>query len=221
MQEWLIRDPRDAEGGDEVEFRLSYAGPLYASTNRDPQANHKHELRKHFHPQLKRLWNDYEHLKEMQHPLPEDVITVNAPPPPERVKHLAEQFAYFGTYNFVPLVTEDLVLKCGNHVLFLRPEKPGKILQNGDIDNRIKTLFDALKMPKQLQEVGDYTSPGEDERPFYCLAQDDRLITSLAVETDLLLEPIDGKHPSASDARLVITVTIRPARLTYGNMGFV
>jgi hypothetical protein len=45
-----------------MEFRLTYQGPLN-STQRDPldkqrdkNADHKHDLRKPFHKQLKRLW---------------------------------------------------------------------------------------------------------------------------------------------------------------------
>jgi hypothetical protein len=143
-REYIWRDP-DYDKGDAVEFRLTYAGPLLSSGN-TPHAKHKQELRKHFHPQMKKLWNDFPHLREMQHPLPEEVIVVNSPPPAKRIEHLATQFQRNG-YRFVPLVTRDLVLSCGIQVLFLRPDLPGKILQNGDIDGRIKTLFDGLKMP--------------------------------------------------------------------------
>src|SRR6266849_6098917 len=53
-----------------------------------------------------------------------------------------------GGKQFVPLVRQSLALACSLDILFLRREEPGSlILQGGDIDNRIKTLFDALKMP--------------------------------------------------------------------------
>jgi hypothetical protein len=45
------------------------------------------------------------------------------------------------------------------------------------------------------------------------------LITSLSVTTDLLLEPIGATH-DRNNARLLITVTLRPARLTWQNMAF-
>ena len=47
-----------------------------------------------------------------------------------------------------------MALTCGLKILFLRKEGPGKlILQGGDIDNRLKTLLDALKMPSDLSEI--------------------------------------------------------------------
>jgi hypothetical protein len=48
-------------------------------------------------------------------------------------------------------------------------------------------------------------SPSQDENPFYCLLEDDRLISKVSVDTDTLLQPIE-KEPNANDARLVITV---------------
>jgi|SRR5712671_1984533 len=52
-----------------MEFQLTYQGPLYAiqrdptNAQRDPRANHKHDLRRHFHKQLKRLWHITPYLK--------------------------------------------------------------------------------------------------------------------------------------------------------------
>lgn len=217
VDECIWSDSCEAKG-DIVDFRLTYAGPLLASTNRDPHANHKQELRKHFHPQLRKLWQEFPHLREMQQPLPDQVITTTAPPPAMRIEYLANQFQRNG-YRFVPLVTKELALACAINMLFLRPERPGKIIKDRDIDNRIKTLFDGLKMPDQMQELGKYVAPGPDEDPFFCLVEDDSLITSLSIETDVLLEPVGG-IPHRNDARLLITVTLRPMLVTWANMGF-
>jgi hypothetical protein len=78
-----------------------------------------------------------------------------------------------GNYQFVPLVREQLSLLCSLDILFLRPDVPGKAIQSsGDIDNRLKTLFDALRMPQNDTELGPYASPGEGEEPFYCLLEE-------------------------------------------------
>jgi hypothetical protein len=71
---------------------------------------------------------------------------------------LAGQFARNG-YNFVPLVTERLLLLCRLDVLFLRPDPPGSLIKSGDIDNRLKTLFDALRMPENASELGRCEPP--------------------------------------------------------------
>lgn len=38
-----------------MEFTLHYRGPLKAATGRNKRKDHKHDLRRHFHKQLKEL----------------------------------------------------------------------------------------------------------------------------------------------------------------------
>jgi hypothetical protein len=122
-------------------------------------------------------------------------------------------------YRFIPLVRRELSLICSIRVLFLRPDQPGDVLRSGDIDNRLKTLFDALRLPKNKDELGGYDAPGVDENPFFCLLEDDSLITDVSVETDLLLAPIRDQF-SDNDARLVISVKLRPYDVNPGNVNF-
>jgi hypothetical protein len=139
-----------------------------------------------------------------------DLVQTRRPPDRTRVEGLAERFSR-NNYQFVPLVTRDLnVSFCGLEILFLRPDSPGAILKSGDIDNRLKTLFDALRMPSGKDELGGYNFPDDTEKPFYCLLEDDCLITKVSVETDMLLEPIGGAF-DVNDARIVISVTVQPA----------
>jgi hypothetical protein len=199
-----------------MEFRLTYEGPLH-STQRDPQGSapvkhseEKHTIRKHFHYQLERLWEVTPALKRGGSKI--DVITTNAPPAFD-AKSLAHHHQHYG-FSFVPLVTEELDLICGLEILFLRSDKPGKVWQ-GDIDNRIKTLLDALSVPQPGDKYVDRI-PLEDEKPFYCLLEKDDLITKLAVETDQLLEIKPDKE--SENIHLVITVRLRPYDLHVGNM---
>lgn len=203
-----------------VHFRLTYEGELLPSTKSNPRASHKQSIRKKLHGQIKRLWELYPNLQAMTHPLPDGFVSVNAPKPTNMIEYLASNRP-LGDYRFVPLMTEELNLWCGLDILFLRPTPPGGVLQSGDIDNRVKTLFDALKRPTQLQEVGEYRSPSPDEQPFFfCLLDNDSLVAKLTVETDTLLEPLGGGIPCDTDARLVIGVTLRPQTVTVGNLGF-
>jgi hypothetical protein len=213
---WGERD--DAEGGV-MEFRLTYAGLLRPDTREEnKRAAHKHEIRKYFHPQLRRLWEDRSHLRDTWGHVPDGALMESVPEDPHLPESLAQRFQRCG-YRFVPLVTADLAVACSIHVLFLRPEPPGRIIQSGDIDNRIKTLFDGLRMPREVPELGGYLTPSADEDPFYCLVENDDLITSLSVETDTLLEPL-GPTMDRADARLVITVNLRPTRPTWVNARF-
>ena len=105
----------------------------------------------------------------------------------------------------LPLITERLALACSLDILFLRRDEPGKIIQSGgDIDNRIKVLFDALRIPRDCNEVAGF-SPDADEDPLYCLLEDDTLINEVRVNTDRLLLPMEDGE-SENDVMLVIHV---------------
>jgi hypothetical protein len=208
-----------------MEFRLTYDGPLRAANQvplphqKDTRADHKHNLRKRFHRQLKRLWEITPFLKSGERSGPGGVLLQNTGGAPYVKYHsdvLAQRHSMFG-FNFVPLVTSELNLLCSLDILFLRPDSPGKIWQ-GDIDNRIKILLDALKLPEKNEDYVKRT-PDTGEEKFYCLLEDDKLITKLAVETDQLLEFTTPQN-DLGDVRLIITVRIRPAEVRLDNFHF-
>jgi hypothetical protein len=197
--------------GDDVEFTLVYDGPLLAHNEVREKAAHKHAIRKQLHPQLRRLWS-----QRLPHWINSTRVSLTSgtyvagPPILEQV---ADKFA-IGNYRFVPLVTENLALACKLDILFLRREIGlGRIIQGGDIDNRIKTLFDALRRPTSNSEIGGHP-PGADEDPFFCLLEDDALITEVVVRADTLLT--DG----VDDVKLVIRVTIKPIHNLKQNADF-
>lgn len=218
----IMDDPDwDAES-DSMEFRLTYDGLLLGASRSDTRAQHKHEIRKALHPQIKRLWQIVPQLSGMRVP-PIGLIEVNywQKHSLSRIDSLADRFCNIG-YNFVPLITSDLEVSfCGIEILMLRTDPPGALIQSGDIDNRLKTIFDALRMPVDKNELGGYDTPEPSEQPFFCLLQDDKLITKVTVETDLLLQgvhdPID-----LNDVRLVIKVIIQPrlARLDLSEITY-
>lgn len=197
-----------------MEFRLLYDGKLLGSSRNDTRATHKHDVRRAFHKQLKRLWQTNPHLKARA----SRRETVKIGEGPEittlDIEKMADNYR-IGNYRCVPLVTSQEELACGLDVLFLRYDQPGKtLIQSGDIDNRIKTLLDALRRPQTVEEACD--SPTAEEDPLFCLLEDDKLITDLAISTDLLLEP--GRD--VNDVRLIITVKIKPISVTLSNIDF-
>ena len=224
-----------------MKFRLTYEGELRA-TQRDPVpgqtiplASHKHAIRRVFHRQLKHLWAtdrflsryrihpDNPNLGEQPHAAADAMYGMWAPEDEELqplVEVLASRHNWFG-YRFVPLVTSYFNLLCSLDVLFLRHDIPGSAIQAGDIDNRIKTLIDALRLPKHENELtaGD-EQPGEGEDPFFCLLEDDNQVSSFAVETDTLLDPPDGPDAHRS-VKLVVTVELHPYFATPFNLSFV
>lgn len=122
-----------------------------------------------------------------------------------------------GGQHFRPIVQDELKLTAHLGILMLKPGQPGGLVKDrGDIDNRLKTLFDALSAPATAQQVQSSDLGKSKEDPLYVVLQDDRLVTAVNVTTDRLL----GAH-SLDDVRLVITVTLKATSLIYGNMPLV
>jgi hypothetical protein len=52
---------------------------------------------------------------------------------------------------------------CSLQILFLRHDPPGSVIHAGDLDNRVKTLIDALRMPNDAMELAGNEKPSEGE----------------------------------------------------------
>lgn len=110
---------------------------------------------------------------------------------------------------------------CELDVLLLRHDPPGALVTAGDVDNRIKTLIDALTLPQQQNQLTGNETPREEETPFYCLLEDDVLVSRLNVETDRLLVPPRGTRSEHNqEVQAVVTATVRPYVATLFNLGF-
>ena len=105
-------------------------------------------------------------------------------------------------------------------ILFLRRDIPGSIISAGDIDNRIKTVIDGLRRPRNGKELVGNETPQAGEDPFYVLLEDDKQVTHLEVETDTLLDPPTGGAFDHRLVRLLITVDLRPYNVTMFNLSF-
>jgi hypothetical protein len=232
----------DAESDDDcgdatLRFRLVYSGKLLSTQGGERcgrperRPEHKHDIRKYFHKQLKRLWEIDRFLHETQ------VVTSREDTNASRLvgegfglgsradvktlmsEVIANKYRENG-YRFVPLVREQDALSCNIDVLFLRADYPYSVFSAGDVDNRIKTLIDSLCKPKNADALRQNAIPADGEDPFYCLLEDDKLITGFKVETDQLLNRSDANEQDRSWAELVIGVEIRPSVVTNLNAGF-
>ena len=195
--------PELEKGQTELEFHLIYQGKLPAASQSSTRARDKQDIRKVFHRQLASLWNRSSFLLQF---LAEDMRPDDPDPnATKRPRHnYANMYQRCG-YRFIPLVSKYFMVSCSLNILFLRREGPGSLIKSGgDIDNRLKVLFDALRMPQTCDEVcGDSPDIGED--PFYCLLEDDNLISKVSVETNWLLAPLRD-HERLNDVHLIIGV---------------
>jgi hypothetical protein len=179
-----------------MRFRLVYDGDLPAGGNGGKRIEHKWRLRREFNRQLKGLWVTHpaligrgvfiEHATVGWMPL-----AVNEP-------------VSVGGRSFVPLVRKSLALTCELDILFLRNDAPGSVVtaSGGDLDNRIKTLFDGLTVPNAPNALD--APEAADAEPFYCLLEDDKLVSSFSVRTDRLLTA-----PGESERRVLLVIEVK------------
>lgn len=220
-----------------MKFTLTYDGSLPSSGN-----SHKKqiicEIRRHFHPQLADLWSNHPALQAVEdnrhfprvggapivqthhlHPGPINPIRrVNvagvAVPPEGLILDLCEPIEKHGAW-FRPLVRESYALHCGLSIRFLRKERPGKVYQGGDLDGRIKTLVDALTMPRHREQVLETDT--SEQNPRFCLLEDDSMVSGFEVESERLL----GDQNSPKDwVKLTIEVDVRVRQATVYNQSF-
>lgn len=184
-----------------IEFTLSYSGPLRPNGDR----LQKHILRRAFHAQLRYLWDNPPKLAP-------GILSRVRPAPNDPSFHVP-----VGGFRFLPVISETGVNGAEVEITILRREAGGSIItREGDLDNRLKTLFDALKVPSQAELPGT-VSPAEDEVPFWCVVEDDQLITAVSVRTHRLL----ASPASDSDVQLLLTVRGRQvSELTISRRGF-
>jgi hypothetical protein len=225
-----IRMVSGAQGVPLMKLTLTFEGELPSTGNSPRKASEKKWIiRKAFHPQLAEACQVHPALRSvMEHgtliPLPGQVMILSQfhhNDPMDRVparrslenRDLCSPIQV-GERTFIPIVRESLALGCELKILFLRREDPGSlVLQDGDLDNRLKTLFDALRVPTEAELVEDPTL----DNPVYCLLESDTLITGLSIKTDRLLT---GANKSPHEAHLIIEADIRVLQAKLYNLAF-
>jgi hypothetical protein len=190
-----------------MKFKLLYFGEL--RTNPKKRAQHIADIRMQFHPQLKKLiehapWNNL-----AQYMMPGAVKS------PISTKHV-------GGLDFNPIITPHLKLLAELEIQLLHPEIVG--VARSDIDNRTKTLLDALRCPQNEHEIGENTP--RNIGPIYTLLDDDHMVTRISVNTSHLLTQdifsTDRKtaNPDEENLFLMIDVNVRVNEGTLENLPF-
>jgi hypothetical protein len=207
-----------------MKFTLVYDG--LPPPNGNPRE--KWDIRKYLSPQLEELWELHPSLQDTRR---RRFVSGDRPFQFADIHHIADDQKAFTQLpsagdidlcelidrkgrKFWPLVRETYALKCNLGITFLRKEDPGRVYQGGDLDNRLKTLFDALAVPPTDQVVNDHSISD----PVYCLLEDDALIMGINVQTHrLLARPNSDK----SNVVLIIDVDVRVVRPRGYNLTFI
>lgn len=228
--------------GKTVKFRLVYYGPVRPHKRGMDLALHIQQLRRQFHRQLCEFWkqnaalstlniepsifaglvgrHDKAYVEDVKRILGEKVAGAKFPLADTMQKVYSSKCSNSNGYVWLPLVLKSYDVNCELDIVMLFARSSPGPMQYGDIDNRKKTLIDALRQPDPQRIVG---SPSAGETPFFVLMEDDSLVTRLTVETDSLYRPNSARYRRDPNDRLVhvtITVTLRPYNVTTWNLMF-
>lgn len=203
--------------GDVMRFRLVYHGLLRSSGN-NSKLQDVRDMRDQFHDQMLYLWETHRALHRLQWSarVPgkdyvgaflggvDTPLAAGGPPQAPPQKGFVDLTASIEVNGrlWKPLVRKDLDLTCSLNILMLRKQDPGELVtQGGDLDGRVKTLLDALRMPSRAE---DEKCPSAYDHVF-CLMENDSLVSHLEIETDRLLFPkTEGEH----EVYLVVEVSV-------------
>jgi hypothetical protein len=175
-----------------MDFRLTYTGPLPS----DGSIELKQDIRQQLHPQLKQLWKEHFILYPATLPHSADGRT--------GLGDIGDRFAKHG-FRWAPLVQRKKGVACAIDFLILRRHPPQATEGFVDIDNRIKTLVDGLRIPDNGQEVPTGSVPTADQDPFCVLMQDDISLYQFSVAVDRWLNP-DAPY---GHAMVIMQVTLK------------
>ncbi|CDX18342.1 conserved hypothetical protein [Mesorhizobium sp. ORS 3324] len=181
-----------------MQFHLIFDGNL-PPRGKSATLERIHDVRMAIHPQIEGLWS----LQPLKN---NDWLR-------QRSANRLGVIEIRNGFEFAPLISKYVGLLAEIHVTILRNRHSNDRQGiHGDIDNRVKTLFDALRM-RTLGEINILSKKGIvfQDRTF-CLLQDDDLVTKLTVETDRWL----GAPPHQTLA--IIRVAIKASTVTMDNL---
>ncbi len=219
---------RIADPFELMKFTLIYDGHLPSAGNK-VKSYPASEIRNVFHDQLADLWDGHAVMRGLARTarvhsegLRDLALTKGVPIQPEYkepippVPHgyvdLCASILVPNVGGFIPLIRHSLNLSCAIDILFLRHEEPFSLMkQGGDLDGRLKTLFDGLRMP---DPNNIYIGADPIDDPLYVVLEDDALISDFSVRSGKLLGR-DAKYKHA--VRLQVDVTIKVMRVTEEN----
>ncbi|MGC1779489.1 MAG: hypothetical protein WBB34_16250 [Xanthobacteraceae bacterium] len=215
-----------------MKFTLIYDGDLPASGNKS-KPQEASQIRNEFHHQLADLWDSHVVFRQLARtartiPNPGAGYYVGREPiwsqsklpdwndPISPLREGQTDFCAAITVpnvaSFIPIVRNSLHLACAVDILFLRHEEPYNLMrQGGDLDGRIKTLFDGLKMPDPKNQ---YVGLAPTAEPLYVVLEDDALISDFSIRSGRLL---GNRSKDKHRVRLTIDITIKVLRVFHAN----
>jgi hypothetical protein len=179
-------------------FTLMYDGPLFASGN-DPALQSETKIkniwsiRGRIVPQLERIFET------------SPIFGGQGGAPTRAAAMYVRQPIIRNGFKFCALVRPGMGLGSELDIKMLVNHQPGSVItQAGDLDNRLKTLFDALRVPKDNEFRGHTMTQAANEL-YPCLLEDDAAITRVCIASERWL---DSGDRAENEVHLTIAVRI-------------
>jgi hypothetical protein len=197
-------------------FLLQYKGPLHSQqAKKTDLKKERHDMRRIFHGQLLERWKRTDvlrhRLRQYKHLLMWPTRAKEIPVADGFIR-LDHDWAVVprGPLYFVPLVIRamQMSLVCELDIrMFWREKESAGVLELAtdggiDLDNRVKGVLDALSIPQDNQLPDDVAN---DPAPFFCLLENDNLVTRLQIQANQLPLP---PAPNESDAYVEVNIDV-------------
>jgi len=186
-----------------VTFTLQYNGVLVSNQQRGHRVENKRAIRFAIDPFLRTLWAKNPELHRIGahegkltrlrsaswvgNTLRIDPLTGGMDGP-----LIWSPFPYVSVdgLTYIMLVNQLNRWRCNVNIKLLVPDREET---QGDLDNRLKTLYDGLRPPHNLGEVGSGGKVPQDGLVF-CLVEDDSMLRNRSVEVESLLESLPASN---------------------------
>lgn len=185
-----------------MQITLKYRGivPSAQSGGGNKKTEHISKMRLCFHEQLKKLWGQppFQVLKDWL----ETGFEASAPDFTQTVS----------TVRYLPFFDEKRIgIAVGLKITLLsgEPNNAPQLISKGDLDNRIKSIIDALQPPQSNSQSDDEVKLND----IYCLMGDDEAVKEIKATTRPFLA-----SQSHNDNFVIIEVTPIPQRVTISNI---
>jgi hypothetical protein len=196
-----------------MKFQLSFEGPLPSSGN----ANDAYPRP----AKLQAIWKIRDSINSQLLHLVETHPALSGRSSPSRaLRHALIPPIVVDGFPFRALARAHFKVKCSLKIDLLVNHEPGSVItKRGDLDNRIKTLMDGLRVPASQQEIKNFASKDFlKQNDYVCLLEDDILVSALDVEMQRYLGPPMGA--GEDHVRANIGVKIEPTEHTFNNEAF-
>lgn len=169
-------------------LHFRYRGSLPAVNDRNKRLSEKQAIRRQLHPQIVCLMEK----------------------PPSDLRPLSDPYRrnVVGRFLIRPVICARLGIACDLGLTIYSRDPFGAVIQNADLDNRLKTLFDALRIPTELELPKEDRNRTPTPDLFWVLLEDDNLITDLSIKSKRLLVP-PREEEKESDIELEISLDVK------------